>query len=145
MALCHQNLLMPLAGRVARWKDKRFRQVSRFHLAFYWAPVAVNISMLLTPLAQRTLTAHLLGVPSGHNFQPRAPRGSLIPGWISGALLHPMAKCSGDTGETVRSQMLQKPLSGGGEAVLALPYSSVLPYAPSCFLTVPSQRLTRHT
>lgn len=70
--------------------------------------------MLLTPLAQRTLTAHLLGVPSGHNFQPRAPRGSLIPGWISGALLHPMAKCSGDTGETVRSQMLQKPLSGGG-------------------------------
>lgn len=69
--------------------------------------------MPLTPLAQRTLTAHVLGVPSGHNFQPRAPRGSLIPGWVSAALLQPMAKCSGDAGETVRSQMLQKPSVGG--------------------------------
>lgn len=32
---------------------------------------------------------------------------------VSAALLQPMAKCSGDAGETVRSQMLQKPSVGG--------------------------------
>lgn len=35
------------------------------------------------------------------------------PWMVSAALLQPMAKCSGDAGETVRSQMLQKPSVGG--------------------------------